>query len=1016
MYNTPIKDSKTQGQTVGRYVDVLNRRDDQASIRQQIINLLEAEGFDVAAWGMDESPTTRSRWYDENLIKNIASPYSETSPGPELVTNGDFSDGTNDWTNSGASPTFEVVTYQGSDQMHIVADGGNQGIRQSIAGMTTGNTYLVTVNLTVLSGSALILVSGDTDSGLATGTHTRLFVKTSASNNFVYVRSFGDPAEFYVDSVSIKQVSGLDINTTDVAFNQAIYRPLEGAELITDGGFTGTQNWVSDDPTDGWRTSYQDAFVDGSQSSTTTLTNSATLTANKLYKVAGNVSAYTAGTLTINVGDGSVDITASGEFLEYVYSGSGTTFSLEADATGDFTVDSCYAVEAGADVITNGDMSSESGWILGDDTEFVGGKAVLTETSSTQMRQTGVMTEGNTYFVSLDIDSITEGGLQIRTGVGGIVATVSNPGSYEYVSECVGDGTFYIICVGGSTTAVVDNVRVIPINTLLSYPFFGADSGWTKGSGVTISGGELVMAAATTGTFQNAGIVAGRDYLLKYDLGSYSAGTFNFLVGSSAGSTGRTANGTYTEIVTAAGNSFLYPNGVVSFTGNIDNIYLEDLTNNVLNDPTFDEPVVNWTISGNAEVIQVEDGVLHIDADDSADGILQVIQAEIGDTLKMTANVTVASGTAEFLVFESGTIHSELVTSTGAVTAVLANTSSATNLNIYIRSSGGAADFTVDDFSIVEIPNNVVEDPGFDNGLSDWSTDGAEWSDGGGYAACDGSQVSTTRLRQVNALSEMDDGQLCYVQFEISNYSAGGVRIKIGDTVSPNDFESGNGIYTVTIAKGATNDHIELQANSTFVGGIDNVIVAPVVDSGVRGALWNGATSEGIIAANAAFANPAFTWLFFTFPYSQGENTFGRFYIHDGIPSWLLMNGSDNLRSDVDTDSTSALAIADANSYSALFNTPHMVVQHYDDNGDRLNYLKYGTGTGNVTQLAGTPDVAATGTLTDVSGADVYIGNNDTTLYTFDGLFFFIIYVDDVVSDTLLDEIDTLMGNALGVT
>jgi hypothetical protein len=126
--------------------------------------------------------------------------------GSELVTNGDFSNGTTDWTNA-SSDTFEVVDggVGHSTSLHIVVSAVNRGAYQSV--FVADKTYYVSLDLKVVSGSVYI------------GKNTRKLNNQNYNNSDWQtitgylvaiddkIRIYSNEAsEFYVDNVSVKEV------------------------------------------------------------------------------------------------------------------------------------------------------------------------------------------------------------------------------------------------------------------------------------------------------------------------------------------------------------------------------------------------------------------------------------------------------------------------------------------------------------------------------------------------------------------------------------------------------------------------------------------------------------------------------------------------------------------------------------------------------------------------------------------------------------------------------------------
>ena len=111
---------------------------------------------------------------------------------------------------------------------------------------------------------------------------------------------------------------------------------------------------------------------------------------------------------------------------------------------------------------------------------------------------------------------------------------------------------------------------------------FATDSDWTKGAGWTISGGKANGASTGLSVTQTISIPINKTYRVKYTISNYSAGVFRIILGSYVAGTNRSANGTYTDILTvsnASSNSLLYLTGDISaFTGSVDNVSVIEVT------------------------------------------------------------------------------------------------------------------------------------------------------------------------------------------------------------------------------------------------------------------------------------------------------------------------------------------------------------------------------------------------------------------------------------------------------
>lgn len=104
---------------------------------------------------------------------------------------------------------------------------------------------------------------------------------------------------------------------------------------------------------------------------------------------------------------------------------------------------------------------------------------------------------------------------------------------------------------------------------------FASGSGWTTGTGWAIAAGVATGTATTASLSRTATLTANKRYEVTFTVSGYTGGTVRarFTGGTAVNGTGRTANGTYTETITAlSGNNTFAMEGTVAFTGNIDNI------------------------------------------------------------------------------------------------------------------------------------------------------------------------------------------------------------------------------------------------------------------------------------------------------------------------------------------------------------------------------------------------------------------------------------------------------------
>lgn len=113
---------------------------------------------------------------------------------------------------------------------------------------------------------------------------------------------------------------------------------------------------------------------------------------------------------------------------------------------------------------------------------------------------------------------------------------------------------------------------------------FSVDANWTKPAGFSITGGQLVASAVSTGAGSNQTIAftAGAVYAVTYTISGYVSGALQAYLfgGTSVAGAIRSSNGTFTEYLTSAagGNTTLRLYVQTTFTGNIDNVSVKEVT------------------------------------------------------------------------------------------------------------------------------------------------------------------------------------------------------------------------------------------------------------------------------------------------------------------------------------------------------------------------------------------------------------------------------------------------------
>jgi hypothetical protein len=177
----------------------------------------------------------------------------------------------------------------------------------------------------------------------------------------------------------------------------------------------------------------------------------------------------------------------------------------------------------------------------------------------------------------LDIDYTGDGSSGVYLW-GAKIEQASAASRYVPISELQGAGDAlgrndYSASKNGLAYEVISNPELITNGS------FDADTDWTKNPGWTISGGAAHAATTSNTEIRQEGFsfVAGQSYAVTFTLSNYESGSFTVQMsggGSTLGSA-RSANGTYTEVLTPAGSRTqigILTTGGSGATGTIDNV------------------------------------------------------------------------------------------------------------------------------------------------------------------------------------------------------------------------------------------------------------------------------------------------------------------------------------------------------------------------------------------------------------------------------------------------------------
>lgn len=394
-----------------------------------------------------------------------------------------------------------------------------------------------------------------------------------------------------------------------------------GPERVTNGDFSGGST--------GWTLGTGWAVAAGIATKTagvaSALTSSASLSVGRVYAVTYTISGMTAGNaFAILTGGAQVNgaaRTVNGTYTDYIVAVSGNNAAgVMANASFDGSIDNISVRE-----VIGGLIAAPDGTLTADKLE----ETTTGGTGHWAFQSTTTIAAAHTFSVYMKGAGRTWGLLRIRdssgndrcawfnlaTGVVGTVqanltASISSAGGGWYrcsitvsaalagSNPCVvgaanadnslsytGDGTSGVYLWGAQLEAVPDANLVLGSELVSNGDFASGSTGWTLGSGVTVSGGAAQFASVSSGVgisqtvspvFSTSSV-----YRVSVTISGYTAGTLSVRCGSGGAFNALpAANGTHTITVFggAANGTLQFFASIASTSFTIDNITVKEIT------------------------------------------------------------------------------------------------------------------------------------------------------------------------------------------------------------------------------------------------------------------------------------------------------------------------------------------------------------------------------------------------------------------------------------------------------
>ena len=552
-----------------------------------------------------QEEATNNNFIGESLIKNGY--FDQTIPGSkspilgneliqngnfeeksaELITNGDFIDGTDDWDNDGGS-TISVGTHQGRfdvADINITNTSTSSRITQPFD-FVINKWYKIKVDVYLESGDFKVDAAdsaspGDWITTSQTGkwqSLTGYFKAASTTTSDIFLRSdSGTISQFYVDSISIKQL----------------------------------------DPNDRWSVgsgwSLGDGFAENSTSASSSSylqSDNITLINGALYQIQFDLDIISATTTTIGLSGtgafGQIDtsdrfFTTSGtKTIEAFYSSSKPNylrFVGGANTNYKVTNISVKLIEA-VDVdlwetITNSLDSTivfSNGFVTLDYDGTDGGLAI---------KQSDILIVNDNYTVVIDYQMIS-GEAKVLLGGASTDLTSTTRETKTFNSQATGYDDFSISrkTDGQAMKMIVYSVAVYKID----------NSDWTLGSNWSIDRGQGLKGSGVgnNNAVQSFTAVAGQTYRIEYKISSYTQGSVRVQIGGTNG-TANASVGIFIENVVATNTGDIAVQNVQvgsdNFIGTIEYIKIQSGEQSDTLDMTDPAPKALWVVApGNLKV------------------------------------------------------------------------------------------------------------------------------------------------------------------------------------------------------------------------------------------------------------------------------------------------------------------------------------------------------------------------------------------------------------------------------
>ena len=249
----------------------------------------------------------------------------------------------------------------------------------------------------------------------------------------------------------------------------------EGAEEVSNGSFTnGSTDWVLGT---GWSIGTGKALCDGTQTSSSDLTQALSTPSGKSYKITYTISEYTSGSIFVRLNSGNATASQNtvGTFTEYISGEGGTQIILRADNSFIGSITNISVKEVGQNwVFTN--VGGSNGWRIANERAICDTDGV---NNGRNLNSSTTLVNGKTYKLTLDILQSVDG-MNVLVGstiLPNELPTGTNLGYEYYIDASQHSGGLFSIYGGSSDLQEIDNITIIEITDDTNLPRINYEGG-----------------------------------------------------------------------------------------------------------------------------------------------------------------------------------------------------------------------------------------------------------------------------------------------------------------------------------------------------------------------------------------------------------------------------------------------------------------------------------------------------------------------------------------------------------